>query len=340
LIFFQDTANGTTLGTTVAWNPPFLEVSSTLNLSVPAGGTLFLHTAGTAATLTQGWGEVTGSAGLSAYAIYTYESYAGRPNQDGTSQATASSTRILVPFDATTGYSTGVAVVNPTGLTETISVNLQTDAGAISQATLPALPANGQLAFSMATQFPAVAGHRGLAEFYDVRGQLSIAAFRINPTIALTSLPVVLTSGSPVIGGTSQGSLPQYSQIVFSNFTSNAPGLAGITVNTPMPGGAFGSGTAGGSTGSGSSPLNYEAQWSNLVLNGSTLTFSALATGVSEMFDSKGNAAPISSGTLTSTLGGALATNGISTGTATGTIALFSSLGSVSGSFNANYTAE
>jgi hypothetical protein len=58
------------------------------------------------------------------------------------------------------------------------------------------------------------------------------------------------------------------------------------------------------------------------------------------MFDSKGNAAPISSGTLTITLGGALATNGISTGTATGTIALFSSLGSVSGSFNANYTAE
>jgi hypothetical protein len=246
--FYQDTANGAT----APWNPPFLEVSSTQNLMIPPGGTLYMHTAGTAATLTQGWGQVIGPLGLTAYAIYTYESYAGRPNQDGSAAASTSTTRILVPFDATTGYSTGVAVVNPTGLSETISVNIETDTGAISQGSLPTLPPSGQIAFSMATQFPATVGHRGLAEFYDLNGQLSIAAFRFNPTIALTSLPVVLTSGSPVIGGNPPGSFPQFSQIIFNNFGSlsgQSIGLSGITVNMLQPGGTFGNAILGGSLG-------------------------------------------------------------------------------------------
>ena len=131
--FFQDTSNGATS----PWNPPFEEVSSTQNLSVPAGGVLYIHTAGTAATLTQGWGQVTGSPGVNATAIYTYESFAGRPNQDGTAQAVAGATRILVPFDATPGYSTGLAVVNPTGSAENVSVNIELDSGVTSQSSLP-----------------------------------------------------------------------------------------------------------------------------------------------------------------------------------------------------------
>jgi hypothetical protein len=189
-----------------------------------------------------------------------------------------------------------------------------------------------------------------LAEFYDVSGQISIAAFRINPTIALTSLPVILASGAPVIGGGASsgggggggsGPLPQYSELVFSNFTSNSAGVAGVTVDTPMPGSAFGFGDVGGTAALGSSPLNYTAQWSNVVLNSSTLTFTALATSASEMFDTNGNYAAITSGTMTISLGAGLTgNNNVTTGTASGSLTLVSSIGSVSGSFTANYTAQ
>ena len=200
LSFFQDAANGAT----TSWNPPFVETSSTQGMPIPAGGTLYLHTPGTAATLSQGWGELTGT-GVVGYSIYTLGSYSGRPDQDGTAQAATATTRVLVPFDNTPGFATGMAIVNPTSAAETILVNIQTDAGAVTQTSLPLLPANGQVAIVTAQQFPATNGSRGMAEFYVPAGNLSIAAFRFNPTFALTSLPVFPQEGPPVLGGGSSG---------------------------------------------------------------------------------------------------------------------------------------
>src|ERR1019366_8693863 len=157
-------------------------------------GTYYLSTPGTAATLSQGWGQLTGN-GVVGFVVYTLESYAGRPDQDGTSAATTATNRVLVPFDDTTGFATGVAVVNPTSSAETISVNIETDAGVVTQTQLPSIPANGQLAIVGATQFPSTVGHRGMAEFYVASGSISIAAFRFNPSLALTSLPVFQETG-------------------------------------------------------------------------------------------------------------------------------------------------
>lgn len=115
LAFFQDTTNGAT----TPWSPPFVEVSDTNSIRVPAGGAVYIHTTGTASALSQGWAQVTtGTPSVQVTAVYTYEAFAGRPNQDGTSLATAGGSRIVVPFDATSGYSTGVAIVNPTGVGE------------------------------------------------------------------------------------------------------------------------------------------------------------------------------------------------------------------------------
>ena len=47
----------TTGGATEPWSPPFLEGGSTTGMSLPGGSTLFLHTPGMAATLSQGWGN-------------------------------------------------------------------------------------------------------------------------------------------------------------------------------------------------------------------------------------------------------------------------------------------
>lgn len=201
LNFFQDTSQGAT----VNWNPPFVETSVTQNLTLAPGATMYLHTPGTAPLLTQGWGQVSAGQGVFSFAIYTYGGIAGRPDQDGTSPGVSAATRILVPFDNTAGFATSMAIVNPSASAETVSVNIQTDNGTITQTSLPSpLPANGQLAFTMAQQLPATAGRRGVAEFYVAAAgsSISIAAFRFNPTIALTSIPVVFTGGNPVIGAT------------------------------------------------------------------------------------------------------------------------------------------
>ncbi len=124
LSFNMDTANGAT----TPWTLQFLEGGSQSSVSLAAGSTLFLHTAGTSTTLTQGWGQVDAAAGVTGYAIFT-QRVPGQPAQDGTAPAVSASSRILVPFDNSSGYVSAFAVANPTDAAETVQVNIRTSDG-------------------------------------------------------------------------------------------------------------------------------------------------------------------------------------------------------------------
>ncbi len=196
LLFYKDTIGGAT----EPWTPTFLEGGSTTDMALPAGSTTYLHTPGTAGTATQGWAQVAATTGVQVYIIYTYTAN-GRAS-DSTAPAVAATSRVPVPFDNTNGLVTAVAVVNPNPNIESISVNLRSSiSGAVTEGSISDLPANGQLAFVMPGQFPETARDRGLVEFYTSSGTLSVIALRANPTGGLTSAPVYLETGSPVISG-------------------------------------------------------------------------------------------------------------------------------------------
>jgi hypothetical protein len=234
--------------------------------------------------------------------------------------------------------------VNPTGTAENVSVNIELDSGAISQTSLPSLPANGQVAFDIATQFPATAGHRGQAEFYVSSGNLSIAAFRFNPTVALTSIPVTLASGSPIIGagggggGGGSGSLPQFVEIVGS-ITSLSGAAAGF--------GNFGFGSISGSgygsavveivkAASDNSALSAACSFSTVAVSGYTFMASGPQTGTSCYMTSGASNAAITSGSMTITF----APQGApSVGNFTGSVNLVSGIGTISGNVSGSYTA-
>ena len=201
LTFHQETSGGATQN----WNLPFVEAIGQ-SVSVPAATTLFFHTQGTSLTTSTGWAQLIVSPGIAAYAIFTVR-VSGRADQDGTAPGSSSSTGILVPFDNANGSVTGLALVNPSTVSETISVNVKTDTGAISQATL-SLPAQGHLAFALPDQLPATAGNSGLAEFYmppRTGGGISAIALRFNATGAFTSAPIYAAGGTAIIGVTAGG---------------------------------------------------------------------------------------------------------------------------------------
>ncbi len=183
-----------TNGTTEPWTPPFLESVSLPTIDLAAGSSLFLHTPGTAGTLSQGWGELNAAAGVAGYAIFTSQ------GQDATAPAVSAASRILVPFDNTSDLVTAVAVANPNASAEAIQVNIKTSDGATSTGALPEMPAGGHRAFVLPDLFPETQGKRGLAEFYVASGSFSIIALRFNPTTAFTSAPVYSQTGAPVIG--------------------------------------------------------------------------------------------------------------------------------------------
>ena len=196
LIFHSDTTGGGTL----PWTPPFLEVSSTAGMSLTGGSTSFLHTMGTAAALTQGWAELNAEAGVIAYVIFTNR-IPGLRDQDGTAPAVAATNRVLVPYDNSSGSATAIAVVNPGGAPQDITVGFRNTTGGVAVSALPTVPAMGHLAFVLAQQFPATAGRSGLAEFYSPTRNFSMIALRFNPTQSFTAAPVYLQTGPPIIGG-------------------------------------------------------------------------------------------------------------------------------------------
>src|SRR5271154_5707434 len=85
LTFFSDTSNNATQ----PWSLAFLEVGSAQSIALQPGETLLLHTPGTAASLTQGWGQLVADPGVVAYGIFTKRP-PGLPAQVGTSPAAAS----------------------------------------------------------------------------------------------------------------------------------------------------------------------------------------------------------------------------------------------------------
>lgn len=342
LTFYQET----TAGATQNWSLPLLENISTQNLPLPAAGTVFLHTPGTAATNTQGWAAVQASAGIVAYAIYTYRS-AGHADQDVTANGMPPASRILVPFDNSSGLATGVAVVNPTGSSESVSVNIRTDTGAVSTPPLPDLPAQGHTAFLLASQFPATSGQRGLAEFYCTNGTLAIIAIRANPTLAFTSAPVFSASGAPIITGGGSGpggggTPPAYSvvtitgtvtasdQTVYQAVIGMGSAVAGsYTVGTIVLAPAMSTGLA--------KLVGASASWNNVTVSNGTYTFNSLLTGLpSFMTDSSSAIYAITSASMNLTLAPGAAPT---TGTVAGSVSLTSSLGTISGTIAGTFIA-
>jgi hypothetical protein len=202
LSFFQEVPGGG--GATSSWNLAFVENVQAAAVFLPAGSTLFLHTQGTAANTTVGWGqinEVDGSGVVVAYAIFTAR---GAQLLNGTAPASAAVSRILVPFDNVGGAATSMAIVNTTSSSETINVGIRTSAG-ISQPSAITLPAQGHISFDSPTKFgAAVSGLSGLAEFYSPSGSFSILALRFQSG-AFTTAPVYSATGPPLIASPNGG---------------------------------------------------------------------------------------------------------------------------------------
>jgi hypothetical protein len=189
----------TTGGGTQTWTPAFLEVGSTQGLVLNGGSSMFLHTPGTDASLTQGWGLLNADAGIVGYVIFTNR-VPGRQDQDATAPAVTASNDILLPYDDSNGFATAVAVVNPSSSPLTISVGFRTTTGGVYQSALPAVPPLGHMTFALAQTFPVIEGHEGLAEFYSATGAFTLISLRFNPTNSSTAAPAFFQgSAAPLI---------------------------------------------------------------------------------------------------------------------------------------------
>jgi len=315
LSFFRETTGNATL----PWNLPFLEVASTQSIALAAGQTLLLHTPGTAANLSVGWGQVTGGPGVVAYAVFTKRPQ-GFPAQVGTSEAIASASRILVPFDNTSGNVASMALVNTSGSPQTITVKIRTTGGAVSQSTLSNIPAQGHIAFTFPEQFAATVGQSGLAEFYTASGTIALLALNFNPAGSLSTAPAYPEAGPPIIGTVGAGAA------LFSSFGPVEmfflpAGFASGTVLVEL--------TPNADNSTYSAKLNGGVTFTNGIFTSNGLSFSASVLQPNATVPPYGYfLAPdssrfvVSSGSLTFNLNSSVVSSNTQTGNITGTLSI------------------
>ena len=193
LTFWKD--DGTTLALPLTFSPELAilpTTSSAVDVLVPANGVLIVKTdlpAGSEAL--KGWARLTAQTGVVGSANFLYTSTDGSNLEAVAPLETRTPSSFVLPFDNTSGLSTGVAVANGSDtLAATIQVTARDASGtALLLEEIP-LPVNGHTSFMLATQYPSLAGVLGSIEFHNVSGgSISVLGLRMNQSGSLTSVP-------------------------------------------------------------------------------------------------------------------------------------------------------
>jgi hypothetical protein len=168
-----------------------------VTIAVPGHGIQVVEATIMPDTTTTGWAEFvvdTTTAPLSISSVFRRQL-----NQNMTFEASVPSGAnavkpLVIPFDNTAGFSTGLAVINPVALqSAAINVTIRDANGIVMLTdTLNMSPAT-HLSLVLATKYPATAGQMGSIELDPdlTGGGLNVIALRFNPTGAFTTVQPV-----------------------------------------------------------------------------------------------------------------------------------------------------
>jgi len=179
---------------------------STLQQTMGAGTVLPVESAGliSSAELTGG-AQLLTTGNVDGFAVFQYQPSASAARQEAVVPLeTRNAASYWLAFDNTNGYSTGVAVSNPTSSAVAAQVIIRDGSGAVVNTHTLNLQAYGHKAFSLAdaTQgYVETKNLLGTLQFTTpVAGEISVLGIRVNPKGAFTSIPALvsssLTSGS------------------------------------------------------------------------------------------------------------------------------------------------
>ena len=141
-------------------------VTAELSGTIQPGVTRFIHTAGTAAGLLVGWAELTAPSTVDGNCIFGLQSPGRGDSEAAVALSSVGATDLYIPFDYSTGYSTGIAFANPGQQAATVSASILDDSGmAVPVAQTISVPARGHYSDVLAQPFPSVVQKRGVAHF-------------------------------------------------------------------------------------------------------------------------------------------------------------------------------
>jgi hypothetical protein len=171
-----------------------------VNGTIPARGSVTIETAGTKATLSQGWAKmetiflVPGSSTIAPGAtIAGTVLYLRPPTVPGPTEVSepldfSLESQWVLPFDHTNGYSSGVALVNQLTFSDlSVFVTFFDESG--SQIALDSftLLRSQHVAFTLTQNYPQTIGRRGTVRIQTSGIAINVLGFHVSPTGVFTS---------------------------------------------------------------------------------------------------------------------------------------------------------
>lgn len=167
---------------------------SSVNRTLGPGSTLLIESEGPlSSNILVGWAEVLSSAPVSGFSIFRQRGQDGRDSEGTASLGSITSSDLVLPFDNTAGFATGVALVNLTTAPVIVNAVIRDDNG--TQIGLQAVVLSGKAhtAFFITDRFSVTSGRRGTIEFQNTAGgAVTGIGLRFNPSGSFTSVPTII----------------------------------------------------------------------------------------------------------------------------------------------------
>jgi hypothetical protein len=168
--------------------------ASSVNRTLGAGATLLIESEGpVSSSILVGWAEVLSSAPVSGFSIFRQRGQDGRDSEGTASLQSITSSDLVLPFDNTAGFATGVALVNLMTDPAIVTAVIRDDNG--TQMGLQAVVLSGKAhsSFFLADRFSITSGRRGTIEFQNTAGgAVAGIGLRFNPSGSFTSVPTII----------------------------------------------------------------------------------------------------------------------------------------------------
>ncbi len=168
-------------------NVPSLRGSST-TVNLVAGGAALLE-APNIGSLNQGYVSLSLPAGVEGYGVFR-QSSPGAADQEAVVPISSAFSRTSTLIWDETGFTTGVAIVNPSVVATTVTITLRNTNGVVIGTSNLTLSANNKIAVALKNLpgLGGIVGNRGTGDFTVTSGSVAVLGLRFGPT-AFTSIP-------------------------------------------------------------------------------------------------------------------------------------------------------
>jgi uncharacterized protein (TIGR03118 family) len=161
--------------------------SSSVSVSVGPNDSMVIQSAA-AASMAVGWADVLASGPLSGY--LAFEATSPLDSQGTVPLDGRLATSMLMPYDNTAGYQTGVALANQSSAAQAVTVTLFDQNGVQLSSSKMNLPAYGHSSFFLNSQFSKSANQLGIMQVQG-SGGITGVGLRISPQGSCTSIPII-----------------------------------------------------------------------------------------------------------------------------------------------------